>query len=75
MTLDSGWAAVIIMTLIAIVGGIGKLIHMMYRMEAEITGTSATLKDHGRRLEILEKELGHVTQLVMRLATESKTIK
>lgn len=66
MTLDSGWAAVIIMTLIAIVGGIGKLIHMMYRMEAEITGTSATLKDHGRRLDSLEQEVQNILQLILR---------
>lgn len=67
MQLDSGWAAVIFMVIIAIAGGVGKLIHMMYRMEAEITGTAATLKDHGRRLEVLEKELANVTTLVTSL--------
>jgi hypothetical protein len=67
MHLDSGWAAVFFMVVIAIAGGVGKLIQMMYRMEAEITGTAATLKDHGRRLEILEKELANVTTLVTSL--------
>lgn len=66
MTLDSGWAAVIVMGIIAIGGGVGKLIHMMYKMEAEITGTSATLKDHGRRLDALEGELKNILQLILR---------
>ncbi len=66
MTLDSGWAAVIVMGIIAIGGGVGKLIHMMYKMEAEITGTSATLKDHGRRLDSLEAECRNILQLILR---------
>jgi len=66
MTLDSGWAAVIVMGIIAIGGGVGKLIHMMYKMEAEITGTSATLKDHGRRLDSLESEVKNILQLILR---------
>jgi len=66
MIIDSGWAAVFMMALIAIIGGIGKLIHMMYRMEAEITGTAATLKDHGRRLDALESELKNILQLILR---------
>ena len=53
MHIDSGWAAVFMMALIAIIGGIGKLIHMMYRMESELGGTSAVIKDHSRRLEIV----------------------
>jgi hypothetical protein len=66
MTLDSGWAAVIVMGIIAIGGGVGKLIHMMYKMEAEITGTAATLKDHGRRLDSLENEVKNVLQIILR---------
>jgi len=66
MTLDSGWAAVIVMGIIAIGGGVGKLIHMMYKMEAEITGTAATLKDHGRRLDSLEGEVKNILQLILR---------
>lgn len=67
MHIDSGWAAVAIMTLIAIAGGVGKLIHMMYRLETEMTGTAATLKDHGRRLEIVEKEINSLLAVVTRL--------
>ena len=66
MTLDSGWAAVFMTALIAIISGIGKLIHMVYRMEQEITGTAATLKDHGRRLDSLESEVKHVLQIILR---------
>jgi hypothetical protein len=66
MNFDSGWAAVIMTALIAIISGIGKLIHMVYRMEQEITGTSATLKDHGRRLDSLEAEVKNVLQLILR---------
>jgi len=66
MTLDSGWAAVIVMGIIAIGGGVGKLINMMYKMEAEITGTAATLKDHGRRLDSLENEVKNVLQIILR---------
>ena len=66
MTLDSGWAAVIVMGIIANGGGVGKLIHMMYKMEAEITGTAATLKDHGRRLDSLEGEVKNILQLILR---------
>ena len=66
MTLDSGWAAVLGMMIIAIGGGVGKLIHMMYRMEAEITGTAATLRDHGRRLDALEGEIKNVVQIIMK---------
>jgi hypothetical protein len=66
MTLDSGWAAVVLMGIIAIAGGVGKLIHMVYRMEQEITGTAATLKDHGRRLDSLEGEVKNILQLILR---------
>jgi hypothetical protein len=71
MNLDSGWAAVFMMALIAIIGGIGKLIHMMYRMESELGGTVATLKDHGRRLEIVEKEINSLLSVVTRLYADS----
>jgi cell division protein FtsL len=66
MNIDSGWAAVVVMLILAIAGGVGKLIHMMYRMEQEITGTAATLKDHGRRLDSLEAEVKNVLQLILR---------
>lgn len=66
MTIDSGWAAVVLMAILAIAGGVGKLIHMMYRMEQEISGTSATLKDHGRRLDSLESEVQNILQLMLR---------
>jgi len=67
MHIDSGWAAVFMMALIAIIGGIGKLIHMMYRMESELGGTSAVIKDHSRRLEIVEKEINSLLAVVTRL--------
>jgi len=66
MNIDSGWAAVVVMLILAIAGGVGKLIHMMYKMEQEITGTAATLKDHGRRLDSLENEVKNVLQLILR---------
>jgi hypothetical protein len=71
MTVDSGWAAVFLMALIAIGGGIGKMIHMMYRMESELTGTSATLRDHSRRLEIVEKEINSLLAVVTRLYADT----
>jgi hypothetical protein len=66
MTVDAGWAAVVMMGIIAIGGGVGKLIHMVYRMEQEITGTAATLKDHSRRLDSLEAEVRNILQLILR---------
>lgn len=66
MTIDSGWAAVVLMAVLAIAGGVGKLIHMMYKMEQEITGTASTLKDHGRRLDSLESEVRNILQLILR---------
>lgn len=70
MTIDSGWAAVVLMAVLAIAGGVGKLIHMMYKMEQEITGTAATLKDHGRRLDSLEGEVRNILQLILRHGEE-----
>ena len=66
MTVDAGWAAVVMMGIIAIGGGVGKLIQMVYRMEQEITGTAATLKDHSRRLDGLEAEVRNILQLILR---------
>lgn len=66
MNLDSGWAAIIAMIGIATIGGIGKLLQMVHRIENEISGTAATLKDHGRRLDSLEGEVRNILQIVLR---------
>jgi hypothetical protein len=66
MSIHSGLEFVVIAAIFAIAGGVGKLIQMMYKMEQEITGTAATLKDHGRRLDSLEGEVRNILQLILR---------
>lgn len=57
--------------LLFICGGIVNMTLLMNRMRDEMTGTASSLRDHDRRLEIIEKELANVTQLVTSMYARS----
>lgn len=62
--LDSGWASVFLIGTIAIIGAIGKLIAMIYKMDKDLT---VMLQDHGPRLKRVEDKVDKVEEKVEKL--------
>jgi len=54
VVLDAGWAGVFLMGAIATIGGIGKLIAMLYKLEKDL---SLVIHDHGARITRVEEKV------------------
>lgn len=62
--LDSGWASVFLIGTIAVIGAIGKLITMIYKMDKDIT---VMLQDLGPRMKRVEDKVDKVEEKVEKL--------